>query len=100
MEEIVNSFKKDYIRFLKSTKNYSLKNNLMENFLLAVVSIISLIISFFKEKVLTFLFSPFKIHKKQTSHNTVEHNFLIKENKHQVSLLTELNFCKSFYTPL
>lgn len=100
MEDFVNSFKKEYINFLKSTRNYSFKNNIMENFILAVVSIIYLIISFVTEKALKFLFPSLTIHKNETSKNTVEHNFLIKENDQQVSLLRELNFCKSFYTPL
>lgn len=99
MEDIVTSFKKDYIRFLELKNQYSLKENMVESFLLAVISIISLIISFLKEKALGLLFPSLKIQKNQTSHNTVEHNFLIKENKQQISMLTELNFCKSFYTP-
>lgn len=99
MEDIVNSLKKDYARFLNLTHEYKLKDNMMESFLLAVISIISLIISFFAEKALSLLFPSLKIKKSQTSHNTVEHNFLVKENKQQISMLTELNFCKSFYTP-
>ena len=99
MEDIVNSLKKDYARFLNLTHEYKFKENMMESFLLTIISIISLIISFFAEKALSLLFPSLKIQKSQTSHNTVEHNFLIKENKQQISMLTELNFCKSFYTP-
>ncbi len=99
MEDIVNSLKKDYARFLNLTHEYKLKENMMESFLLAVISIISLIISFLAEKALNLLFPSLQIDKVQTSHNTVEHNFLVKENGQQISLLKELNFCKSFYTP-
>ena len=99
MEDIVNSLKKDYARFLNLTHEYKFKENMMESFLLAVISIISIIISFLSEKALNFLFPSLKAHKDQTLHSTVEHNFLIKENSQQISLLKELNFCKAFYTP-
>ncbi|WP_428047294.1 hypothetical protein [Candidatus Proelusimicrobium excrementi] len=96
---IKSNFKKDYMRLLEIKNKYSPERNIMESFILTVIAIINFIVSFFAEKVEKYIFiSCLKAGEGPIKDSCVCNN-KTRENPQKTSLLTELRFCKTFYTP-
>ncbi|MDD6174072.1 MAG: hypothetical protein ACI352_02390 [Elusimicrobiaceae bacterium] len=93
------NFKKDYMHFLKIKNKYASETNLMESFILTVIAIISFIVSFFAEKIEKYIFISCRKAGEGSVEDSCVCNRQTKENPQKTSLLTELSFCKTFYTP-
>ncbi|ACC98552.1 hypothetical protein Emin_0999 [Elusimicrobium minutum Pei191] len=72
----------------------------MENILLIIISLFALILPFLVVKVLAFFLPVSKKSKNKNLKNVYVYNFIIKENFQKLSLLQELNFFRSFFTPV
>ncbi len=93
------NFKKDYMRLLEIKNKYSPERNIMESFILTVIAIINFIVSFFAEKVEKYIFISCRKAGEGPIKDSCVCNNKTRENPQKTSLLTELSFCKTFYTP-
>lgn len=71
----------------------------METILLSLITLITLLLPFIIEKVLTFLSRVLRTPKNKTAEKITECKYKPKENHSKIALLTELNFVNTFYTP-
>ncbi len=89
--------KKEYDRFMKF-KEETKEKNLVESFILVLIELIKLVFDFISD-VAKYIFPSLKLNKNKAAVKVVSRNYVLKENFRKLTLLTELNFCKTFYTP-
>lgn len=87
------------MRFLEIKNKYSPEKNIMESFILTVIAIINFIVSFFAEKVAKYIFISCRKAVEAPGKDSCFCNSQTRENPQKTALLTELSFCRTFYTP-